>query len=425
MGPKEKKIRLYKSEIERVLNSWAFIPETQEWNIKLAETLAWLNNFKPSEIEYAIKIIENIQYFDDNRIRSIVSKLSGKISSILGDEIEKSLFFPLGTSSASSGAMFLYQYRKELKLSEANFKQDSFENYLNSNVSIVFFDDIIGSGNQATKFFNNYLNNKIVKCYYFSLFGLEKGISYIEKNAKFKMVIVGEEITDEEMAFTDNSEVFNKEEKEIIKPICEKYGKLLYKDYPLGYDDTQALIVFPHNTPNNTLPIIWASNDNEASIVEKQWSPLWNRKKLINSNTKISKKNTLILDVLFIEITELFDKMDKYFHHRNNISIKIKYEQGADFHSYTIKSFNNMIYLKIARNVFFNLDGSILIWLYKNRSITEEASFNAVVKQNFTTRELEVFNFGLFFNRREIEINYKSAQDFFKDVLNTITILIK
>ena len=37
------------------------------------------------------------------------------------------------------------------------------------------------------------------------------------------------------------------------------------------------------------------------------------------------------------------------------------------------------IYLKIARNVFFNLDGSILIWLYKNRSITEEASFNAVI----------------------------------------------
>ena len=274
MGPREKKIRLYMPNIESTLTSWAFVPETQEWNVKLAEIIDWLSKFMPSEIESAIKIMENIQYYNDNRIRTIITKLSNKINSILGDEIENSIFFPLGTSSASSGSMYLYQYRKELKLSENHFKQDSFENYLQPNTNIIFFDDIIGSGNQATRFYNKHLKGKSIQCYYFSLLGLESGISYIRNNAQFKMVIVGEELTSEEMAFTENSQVFNKEEQCVIKPICEKYGKLLYEKYPLGYDDTQALIVFPHNTPNNTLPIIWASDDNEAAKAEIQWNPL-------------------------------------------------------------------------------------------------------------------------------------------------------
>jgi len=48
----------------------------------------------------------------------------------------------------------------------------------------------------------------------------------------------------------------------------------------LGYDDSQSLIVFPHNTPNNTLPIIWAGNKNEKEI-GVPWNPIWERVKII------------------------------------------------------------------------------------------------------------------------------------------------
>ena len=110
MGPTDKFIKLYIPNIEEVLNNWGFVPNSRERNIKLAEIIAWINNFRPSEIEYAIKIMENIQYYDDNRVRGIIENLSGRIQAFFGGELKDVLFFPLGVSSASSGSMYLYQY---------------------------------------------------------------------------------------------------------------------------------------------------------------------------------------------------------------------------------------------------------------------------------------------------------------------------
>lgn len=421
MGPKEKLIERYRLNIENVLTNWAFVPNSPERNIKLAEIIAWIKNFKPSEIEYAIKIMENIQYYDDNRIRGIIEDLSGKIQAVFGHALKDVLFFPLGSSSASSGSMYLYQYRKELRLSEDNFKQDDFEKYLNKNVNIVFFDDIIGSGNQSTRFYNKHLKNKPAKCYYFSLLGLQEGISHIKANAAFEVVVAGEILTDEEMAFSENSYVFTKKERDIIKPICEKYGGLLFKKYPLGYDNTQALIVFPHNTPNNTLPIIWASNDNETSTGERQWQPLWNRKKAQSKSPKKIKSTSSNADSFFDIMTKVcYLIKDKLFVHSD---IQIVEEQNSDFISYDIQLNNNSVFFKVARNIFFDMDKSVLVWLYKNKRTSEDTSFNAIVEQH--SEGVKVINLGIFLGKEELEISFFSIEDLVKETFNEISLLIQ
>jgi orotate phosphoribosyltransferase-like protein len=422
MGPKEKLIERYRPNIEDVLTNWAFVPNSPERNIKLAEIIAWIKNFKPSEIEYAIKIMESIQYYDDNSIRSIIGNLSCKVQAIFGDELKDVLFFPLGNSSASSGSMYLYQYRKELRLSENNFKQDGFEKYLSKNTNIVFFDDIIGSGNQATTFFNEHLSNKPAKCYYFSLLGLQDGISKINKEAGFEATIVGEILTDEQMAFSENSCVFTGKERDIIKPICEKYGDQLFKKYPLGYDDTQALIVFPHNTPNNTLPIIWASNDNETSTAKILWSPLWNRKKTQNKNPQKTKgaftDSNSFFDIVTKECYMIREKISSYTH-----NIEVIEEQNSDSISYDIQFNSDIIFFKIARNIFFDANKSVLVWLYKNKRTSEDASFNAIVEQH--TEGIKVMNLGAFLGKEELEICFSSMEDFMKELFNEINSFIQ
>ena len=54
------------------------------------------------------------------------------------------------------------------------------------------------------------------------------------------------------------------DENKTVEEIREK----LKKD-ALGYDDSEMLIAFEYNTPNNCLPIIWGESDN--------WSPLFKR----------------------------------------------------------------------------------------------------------------------------------------------------
>lgn len=58
------------------------------------------------------------------------------------------------------------------------------------------------------------------------------------------------------------------------RKIAETIGASLEKRHPLGWEDSEALVVFPDNTPNNTLPILWKAG---AKVDGKEWHPLFPR----------------------------------------------------------------------------------------------------------------------------------------------------
>lgn len=311
MNNRERIVDRYSGLIVQVLQEWGFIKGSSEYDRQFASIKDWLEQFEPNEIPLAIKVMQNIQFYDEKRIRTLIHNLSNKLSAIFNDDFSNVSFFPLGNSTSSSGGLHLYYYRKELKLAESCFKLDDFKKYINSDINIVFFDDIIGSGKQANTFFANNLVNKTAKFYYVALFGFEKGIKYILENSDFHKVIVGKILSDQDMAFSEDSIIFDNNKCE-IKKMCEKYGDILFPRHPLGYNNTQSLIVLPHTVPNNTLPIIWASNNNEGRNSDLIWTPLFKRDKpFIPKIKKKDSQTSTIIDEndLRIRTLEVFYKM--------------------------------------------------------------------------------------------------------------------
>jgi hypothetical protein len=77
-------------------------------------------------------------------------------------------------------------------------------------------------------------------------------------------------------AFSETSAIFpDLSKRETAKSICKFYGQRLVSERDaLGYKDSQVLLGFHHNIPDNTLPVIWA----ETEIETKRWQPLFKRR---------------------------------------------------------------------------------------------------------------------------------------------------
>lgn len=56
--------------------------------------------------------------------------------------------------------------------------------------------------------------------------------------------------------------------------LADEIGSQLEKRHPLGYEDSQALVVFPDTVPNNTLPILYKQG---RKYQGRDWIPLFRR----------------------------------------------------------------------------------------------------------------------------------------------------
>jgi hypothetical protein len=258
----------------------------------------WLNNFNGKvfsdikEKEIAIDLLKNFLYYNENEIKYLCKTVFlifkrkkigeflmncsslGEAEKLFKKYLEKCRFSHIGRPS-ESGCFMLYYFRQSNKLPISIFL-DRWEDITQEIRSILFIDDFLGTGSTAVRFWNNPIVQNLVKeypdieLYYLVIFALKNGIINVKTNTNFN--IISSQIFNEEYRiFSNESYVFPKKEKrKIARCICEKYGKYLEGNkYALGYNDSEALLGFHHNIPNNTLPIIWSTKN--------EWHPLFKR----------------------------------------------------------------------------------------------------------------------------------------------------
>ncbi|MHB1001855.1 MAG: phosphoribosyltransferase-like protein [Armatimonadota bacterium] len=148
---------------------------------------------------------------------------------------------------------------------------------------IIFVNDFIGTGQQASGDIQNALQILRQKCEnivdkslicYATIVGFSDGIDRVRETGI--PVITVDTLGDCRRAFQAEAGIFqNEDDRSAAKRMCERIGRsLVSADHCLGHEDSQGLVVFWDNTPNNTLPIFHAS----GMVDGKTWRPLFPRK---------------------------------------------------------------------------------------------------------------------------------------------------
>lgn len=290
----------------------------------------WLENFSDDKEKlHALYLLSQFMYFGSLQIREllkcmyrdlfkypIVEKIRAANSNttdlvLLQKEFieaeKKTRFVAMGNPS-ESGTHLLYFFRQENKIPKTRFinvhdilKRDDKGVYHLVDPTIthyVFIDDFCGSGSQAINYSKDTIEeikrlNPAIQASYLMMFTTTDGKNVVTSKTKFDYAEAVVELDESFKCFDINSRYFQKAPSEIDKNYfqasCEKYGEILMRDIlsqmgftepklsiivdksKLGWGDNQLLIGFHHNTPDNTLPIIWY--DEELTT----WYPVFKR----------------------------------------------------------------------------------------------------------------------------------------------------
>jgi hypothetical protein len=252
---------------------------------------------------YRYPIIDSIRRNNNNTLDKNFIESAFKV------EENNTKFLGVGNPS-ESGAHLLYFFRQENKLSKQLFiytdevidRNGTTEQLHFPDVRhYVFIDDFCGSGSQATSDTNikrcvsnlKRLSSNI-RISYLMLFATTNGIDIVRNSGLYDNVEAVIELDNTYKCFDNHSRLFPQKDdfcfnKDFTQEFCYRHGLPLirsilqkegFKDSKLdnysnvaalGWGDCQLLLGFYHNTPDNTLPIIWYDED------EISWNPIFKR----------------------------------------------------------------------------------------------------------------------------------------------------
>lgn len=307
------------------------IKNLQEWiwgkNVSSKQIKDWIENFSGEfsgdsgrEKLSSLHILSQYMFFDQVEIRAMLRSMyrdlfykpllqkikkeakEANVYSIKDIQnkykscLHKTRFSGIGNNSESS-SLLLYFFRQELEFPKEMFidtcsiynfdsegnniglrktkKDENIEHY-------IFIDDISASGEQACEFFKDSIRYHLIKkynpsatIYYFTLFNTPESRRLFQihlPDIKFKTVF---ELDDTYKVFSDTSRYFpplkndkkkslHTEERNFVQEMCKFYLKI----ERCGYKNSQLLLGFFYNTPDNTIDIMWSCEN---------WTPVFKR----------------------------------------------------------------------------------------------------------------------------------------------------
>jgi hypothetical protein len=240
------------------IERWGEDSKTQNFSGKLGRFVNQLGTNKELGRVF-LDIVKHYNYYSRERL----DQLMGKFYNVIVNELKLNENFTIYSrieddSKIDSSNFFLEEFKILNNISN-HFSYDieklDIENFDNIQ-NVIFIDDIIGSGKTVETFFKKNKKKLLkVNCFIFCIELLEEGKSHLEKffeENDFKCEMICHNL--HKKAFSEDH-IFRENFKESEMLLRDFESGLWRKNSKniLGYENSQAIVSFFRNTPNNTL----------------------------------------------------------------------------------------------------------------------------------------------------------------------------
>jgi len=220
------------------------------------------------------KVLHNFEIYTGPKIRSTIRQIVYDYESVFSKE---NCFITGFGNAGKSGDIILYDFSHTIEVDQRKVKKTWELNSLPSGSTIIFVEDIIGTGTQSVDYIQNKINQLILPShepFLLSLCATPQGIKNVTDNTNFQ-VLPGIILEEESQHYSDKSNIFTSREKEKVKAVNAKLKKAGTFDFDLG-----LMLAFYFTIPNNSMPIFWKEGYPyiDAHGNKKEWEALLPRK---------------------------------------------------------------------------------------------------------------------------------------------------
>lgn len=288
----EEKLRVGAAELMELIKRWG--PTYKGQPISADHVRAWLDQFETAEEQRLMfELLQGLRFYHDGFVREkmaeaydVLVRAHGSLRLAAGTRKKREILVSHLGDVAKSGTYYARLFADENNIyttsNAVEFSRigQSIEEMPQVQI-LTFVDDFVGSGDSAIeqlakleREFGAALRERNILVGYIAISGLAEGyerlVKYAESLDLRVSIHVFDLLTDSERCFSKSSRIFpDPSRREQAYEVAHRYGARLDKASPLGYKNSQALVVFSQNCPNNTLPII-----NRRT---KDWIPLFER----------------------------------------------------------------------------------------------------------------------------------------------------
>ena len=245
----------------------------------------WISSLPSGLVPIVLNMIEHFDYYSQQQVNILLKQLytTFKANYQLNNEDVLLTYLTNFKGRINSSIDYFTEYRRINEI-DKGFSTDNIKNISDKDWSriehIVIVDDCCGTGGSLETYIKHSERDFSCKClYYLVVHSLEQSKAKIESiQEKYHVKVYLISINNRIKAFSliDSDDPIKDKDA-----LCKASKTMkISEDYCLGKEESQALVAFHNNTPNNTIGLFWYDTDLNTSVFPRKPAkePSWRKR---------------------------------------------------------------------------------------------------------------------------------------------------